>query len=131
MKKLKWLVMVFALFISGCASTGNVVKDRGFGWLYEGVISNPTQCTLVISNSSWKKDITIPPESGKVILLPKGRVYFIVTYYEDGEAVGKWEDWEYINPIRKQYFFEDEFFWWQKVIGDFASRNQEKNLLKK
>ena len=66
-----------------------------------------------------------------MIPLPKGRVYFVVTYYEDGKAVGKWEEWEYINPTQKQYFFEDEFFWWQRVVFDFASRSQEKNLLKR
>ncbi len=130
MKRLMWLLMFSILVISGCAINGNIIMDRGFGWVYEGVFVNPTQYTVVASNSSWEKDIVIPPESGKSMMLPRGKTYAIYTYYDGEEIIGRWDSWEYIKPTSRKYFFEDEFYWWQIVIKDPMTITHQ-NLLKK
>lgn len=130
MKRLMWLLMLFSLVISGCAINGNRMMNRGFGWVYEGTFVNPTQYTITVSNSSWENDVTISPESGMALFLPRGRTYLVLTYYDGEKIIGRWDSWEYINPTSRKYFFEDEFYWWQIIIKDPMTITHQ-NLLKR
>ncbi len=130
MKRLMWLLTFSVLVISGCALRENVIRERGFGELFEIIAVNPTRYTVRLGSNCEESNVVIPPERGKPMFLPGGKVELIVTYYDGDQIIGTWPDKENVSTLSRSQFFEGNFYWWKYTIIDPKFLPQRDNIMK-